>query len=246
MKGMLMTPDNLKATIDRRKTQTRRVEASLREINKDPDAWEISKYDGEYTRACNGGFQFMHVPLIPNQLNLRAVKPRYSLNETVYLKEAWACPLLFDEMTGQKIEKTGIATIGIWYKYDDTQLDNPTAGSRGRWRSPLYMPEWAARYFTLITGVDIQRLNDITEDDAIAEGIPPFAPNGKVLSSTIPRKHFAVLWNSINEKPKYSKKDNCYYSYPWEDIREVREYRGKVWYVCGNPYVVVYSYRLVK
>lgn len=47
------------------------------------------------------------------------------------------------------------------------------------------------------------------------------------------------LWDFINAKPKpcYSKKEITHYeSYPWEDIQETKEYRGKSWRVYGNPW----------
>lgn len=38
---------------------------------------------------------------------------------------------------------------------------------------------------------------------------------------------------------------NHYISYPWEDIQETREYRGKPWHIHGNPYVWVVEFRKV-
>ena len=36
-----------------------------------------------------------------------------------------------------------------------------------------------------------------------------------------------------------------YVSYPWEDIHEEREYRGKRWIVCGNPWVWIPEFKVV-
>jgi len=63
-----------------------------------------------------------------------------------------------------------------------------------RWRSPLFMPERAARIFLELTAVRVQRLQDISETDAINEGV-------KQTDLYEPTELFAFLWDSINGPP---------------------------------------------
>jgi hypothetical protein len=78
------------------------------------------------------------------------------------------------------------------------------------------MPAWAARYFILITNVKAQRLQEITEEDAIREVF--FASQECADISVTGRKWYTGLWDSINPK------------YPWG----------------MNPYIFAYTFKLVQ
>jgi hypothetical protein len=81
------------------------------------------------------------------------------------------------------------------------------------WRSPLFMPHHASRITLEITGVRVERLQAITEEDAIAEGMHEFKADGKSFGFGYDPKGtpgpmvndtaigaFALLWESINAK----------------------------------------------
>jgi hypothetical protein len=75
-----------------------------------------------------------------------------------------------------------------------------------KWRPSIHMPRWASRLTLEITSVRVERLQDISEEDAKAEGVTldtvPATINGKPGTFT-PMTHkvaFAYLWNQINGK----------------------------------------------
>jgi hypothetical protein len=66
-----------------------------------------------------------------------------------------------------------------------------------RWRPSIHMPRWASRISLEIAEVRVQRLREIGAADIVAEGIHPIGPehHPKVL-----RDDFRTLWDSINGK----------------------------------------------
>lgn len=76
------------------------------------------------------------------------------------------------------------------------------SGTEGRWRPSIHMPRWASRIMLEITAVRVERLRDITESDARAEGT--YGPNPAVVGGEESEvgfpshvDEFRYLWKSI-------------------------------------------------
>lgn len=73
-----------------------------------------------------------------------------------------------------------------------------------RWRPSIHMPRWASRISLEITRVRVERLQDISRADAMAEGIRPFGDsNGWHVEHGIhymgdPEDSYFSLWEAIN------------------------------------------------
>lgn len=68
-----------------------------------------------------------------------------------------------------------------------------------RWRPAIHMPRWASRITLEITGVRVERLQDISEADAVAEGCA--GGHGAIPGynyAATPGEHYHWLWESIN------------------------------------------------
>jgi hypothetical protein len=93
---------------------------------------------------------------------------------------------------------------GAWdaWMRDDTKSPKPIIHYQAdggepwveKWRPSIHMPRWASRITLEITQVRVERLQDISRGDAMAEGCP--FPN--MAAGPDPRQWYAELWDQIN------------------------------------------------
>ena len=106
-------------------------------------------------------------------------------------------------------------------------IDQP-AYERG-WRSSIFMPRWASRITLEVVNVRVERLQEISEEGAIAEGISPISPgyNGVMWSAKIadetlcsrdPIDLYSLVWDTLNAKRGYSWSSN-----PWVWVIEFKK-----------------------
>ncbi len=100
-----------------------------------------------------------------------------------------------------------------------------------KWKPSIFMPRKAARIFLKVTNVRVERLQDISEEDAIAEGVASAFPASdmkfaKDLDWVIPRPFlhhqfsFLILWQKINGKKHPWKSNPWVWVYEFERIEK--------------------------
>jgi len=137
----------------------------------------------------------------------KGMLPRYQVGDKLWVRETWLRP----NVTARQI-LTGL--LPIQYKADFTENELAKIAEVYKWCSPSQMPRKAARLFLEVREVRVERLQDITEADAIAEGVLPF--NNTALRA---KGYFEDLWNSINGKGAWE-------SNPWVWVYEFMRVEG--------------------
>lgn len=115
--------------------------------------------------------------------------------DRLWVREAWRASLAFELTPPRDIP----AGTPLRYTADGSGALPPE--NAGKYRPPMFMPRWASRITLEVTGVRVERLQDISDDDAIAEGLTCqnglYATPGEVWQID-PRKAYRDLWEQLN------------------------------------------------
>lgn len=142
--------------------------------------------------------------------------------DRLWVREAWAC-------WGFWLQHQ--ARAGVMYRADADEHEDAEVRDTHRWRPSIHMPRWASRITLEVTGVRVERVQDISDADAIAEGVVKVREGCYVVRGTAqdraglghsePATAFACAWNEINEARGYGWAEN-----PWVWVVEFRVLNG--------------------
>ena len=154
---MLFSSSTVRALLDGRKTQTRRVvEPQPTSILAQPGegkvpSWAIVNH-APATGVCVNAYG--------NEDWLRC--PYGQPGDRLWVRESWKAHTTFDHLPPRDIPASH-----VWYLADNGYK------AQSRTRASIHMPRWASRILLEIVSVRVERLQDISEADAKAEGVIP-------------------------------------------------------------------------
>lgn len=188
--------DEVRAILDGRKTQTRRIAKGIPSwdhLGKDIMDWDLS---GVYQE--DDGRWILEIQTDVDDSTREEIKCPYEIGMRLWVRETW-----------MDLDRTGVEHRNehgnlMRFAY---RADCP-AGSVGdsarkdyglKWRPSIHMPRWASRITLEITSVRVERVQEISEEDAKAEGIDlkGFRSNTEGIAGREHRIEFASLWNAI-------------------------------------------------
>lgn len=146
------------------------------------------------------------------------VRPPFEVGERLWVKETWRTWRDHDAVKPVDLPQFNAP---VFYEADRDNCDR-----HGKVRVSIHMPRWASRLTLTVTDVRVERLQDISERDAIAEGCAPLShPMGRT----------DLLWHEIG--PDQWQAPSRWYRHLWDSIN------GKgAWNT--NPWVVAVSFQM--
>src|SRR6266702_3635597 len=207
---IIFTPENVRKILNGHKTQTRRVII----LPKDSSlgVWEPTKLGGYLDKACT--------TLAPQSVAIFHTRsgrcigcPFGQVGDRLWVRETWYCDHV-DVQKGPFKEVDGAKELLYYRSTDSTSYGKETytrfSGEtmRNPWFPSIHMPRWASRLTLKITEIRVERVRDISEKDAEAEGIIFIEP-GRAIRLPM-AEQFGISWNRINAKRGYGWDKN-----PW-------------------------------
>jgi len=191
-KPIIFSGPMVRAILDWRKTMTRRVvkpqpvdaPKNLQIRMHGCGLWMPWIPDGNYSGWC--GTPYWRCPYgVPG--------------DRLWLRETWAD-------TSKECPRCPVSYRATWPPEDEECRDF-------KWRSPWFMPRWASRITLEVTGVRVERVQEISPWEALKEGV-------NTMTDPHPTTHcdgtfpelccFRALWNSINAKRGFGWDTNCW------------------------------------
>ncbi|MEW9304494.1 hypothetical protein [Labrys neptuniae] len=159
----------------------------------------------------------------------RPIYTKVFTGDRLWAREAWRTERAFDGIRPRDLPIFELPGLPIFYEASDNGQASTWGNPWGEQRRPsMFMPRWASRLTLVMTGVRVERLLDISEEDAIAEGIEPvldFMPYGNHW-----KRYRDGGWNGYVDSPIAS------YASLWTEINGSGSWEA-------NPFVAVISFR---
>lgn len=185
----------VRAVRDGTKFQTRRI-VKLPRMNP-LGKWEVMPWGGPNGGRTRDGQTVPFQNVIGHSRTGEIIGCPYGQpGDGLWVREAWRTVEAADKIPPRDLG----AASRLWF-----EADAPHQPGYGKYRPGMFMPRWASRITLEVTGARVERLQDISEADAIAEGIEKTV-NGfwsmyghaGVDGTYSPRASYRALWEQIN------------------------------------------------
>jgi hypothetical protein len=168
---ILFSAPMVRAILDGSKTQTRRVvKPQPRILAGDLLCWKDDA-------------------LTDDQMALRC--PYGKPGDRLWVREAWHADSDVDHLPPRDIPEGS----HVWFKAGRGLSAIRGLSRMGKTRPGMFMPRWASRITLEVTGIRVERLQDISDEDSLSEGVYPTSTG---LYPGSPRAAYQKLWEQLH------------------------------------------------
>lgn len=199
IKPILFNTEMVKAILEGRKTQTRRLVKGL------PLAEPWFTVEDDKPLMCDENGEWYPAE------HFSTVQP----GDILWVRETWC--RIGNPKAGRPMH--------YCYRADMEDPSKDDDGFHALWRPSIHMPKEAARIFLRVKDVRMEHLQDMTVQDSLAEGVKLHL-NG-IADGADPLLPFAELWNSTTNKRDFSK--YCWSANPWVWVIEFERMEATPW-----------------
>lgn len=221
---ILFSGEMVRAILDGRKTETRRV---VKGVDHSPGAGDVEQndeFDDEWYQWIEG------------DPSLSFHCPYGQRGDRLWVRETWAVSSIYDDTKPRDVPRCGV-------RYPATFA---TKGLKNR--PSIFMPRWASRITLEVTGVRVERLQVISNKDVLAEGWLSLAPGesvGDITNETSSPVFGLPSWTSDSFHHGMNPSAwNCSaqqsFRYGWDQINAERGHSWK-----SNPWVWVVEFKQI-
>lgn len=209
---ILFNTEMVKAILEGRKTQTRRI------VKPQPEGATLKSHlDGKWlTKKFNG-------LVLPQIEDLPMHNPFGQVGDRLWVRETFTQGYGMTLLESEGDDKNAVSII---YKADGKEIykdcSEEVAENWGNWENDsddavwkpsIHMPRWASRILLEITNIRVERLQDISESDCLKEGV------GSPILRDCKKPKFMQLWESINGADSWA-------ANPWVWVVEFKVVKG--------------------
>lgn len=184
MKPIIFSTPMVQAILEGRKTQTRRV------IKPQPRIVSAAPSGAHFLDISGKGVFYPGIKDIKNPEHPQKFS-RYKTGDILWVRETWesAMGAYYDD------------PLYNYYKASPETYED--CMEEIRWRSSIHMPRAAARIFLRVMGVRVERVQDISYEDVLSEGIQECVGRAVGEDCVCADIKYARLWDSLNAKRGY-------------------------------------------
>lgn len=195
---IIMSGESVRAILEGRKTQTRRPVRGVEWMS--PTDWNAD------VRAAS---LFCLGRLHGAEFN-SWIRAPWQPGDVLWVREGFAVP--FSGPLGSCPYDTDVAYRA---EAELVDIENPSV----RWRSPSHMPRWASRIDLVVTEVRVERLQEISAEDAWAEGCIAWDEGVRLDQESI--DEYADAWDALNARRGFPWESN-----PWVWVNTFKRKEG--------------------